>query len=86
MNNYYLFILSFYYYYDVDFITELISERQKNNLDNGLIKKLYERANKMKELLKTNSKYFPNLQEKIKLLVNKINISNIPTIDVILFL
>ena len=49
MGNFYLFILLFYYHYEAEYIAELISEKQKNNLDNDLIKKLNDRANKMKE-------------------------------------
>ena len=86
MGNFYLFILSFYYHYEAEYIAELISEKQKNNLDNDLIKKLNDRANKMKELLKSNSKYFPNLPEKIKSIVNKRNISNIKNIDDLIIL
>ena len=86
MGNFYLFILSFYYHYEAEYIEELISEKQKNNLDNDLIKKLNDRANKMKELLKSNSKYFPNLPEKIKSIVNKRNISNIKNIDDLIIL
>ena len=82
LNNYYLFVLMFFYNYEIEYISELINpENQIKIANNELALKIKSRANKMKELLKANLKYFPNLPSNITLILTKENISSISTID-----
>jgi len=82
MNNYYLFILLYFYHYDKDYILELICPSKKIKInDKEVLKKIEIRAKEIKDLLKSNLKYFPNLPEKINMVINQETISNISNID-----
>ena len=77
MNNYYLFVLLYFYHYDKDYILELIHPDKSKITDQDLLKKINTRANQMKELLKTNLKNFSNLPNKINGIINTENQNNI---------
>ena len=80
INNYYLFALLYFYYYDINYILELINPDKNKIKDSETLKKINARANQMKNLIKTNLKYFPNLPGTIIGIVNKENISDINNI------
>ena len=82
INNYYLIILLYFSYYEVEYISELLfPEKYLKVSDQDLIKKMNIRANQMKELLTQYSNYFPKLPSNLNILSNKENIPKISTLD-----
>ena len=81
INNYYLFILLYFYNYEKEYLSELIEPKEIKSSGNDAMKKVILRAKKIKELLKTNLKYFPDLPQNIVMIINKDQMVNVSTQD-----